>query len=301
MVGKKLLWLTALVGSLSFAAETGTQAVKETPQAVNSAKVANQQSALSEAVGQLKQAELAKVVKEAAEVFQETNKALLLLQKGQTEEALVILNRVAAKLDKLVSEYGLVKLPIDVRFVEFNGITDLKLAWEYNKQVKKLVAKNDFVNARAILAVLRDEIDIITTYMSLGLYRDAIKLAIKLLNEGKIDSAVLAVQSALGTLEVETVIVPKPIIEAQILLERAEKLYKVNPEGAKALIERIKKDLELTVALGYVRSMDELKPLMEKLNELEKAIESNAVNTEQKLEEAKQKLREVRQEATKQR
>lgn len=289
-----MLMFAALVGSITFAAETVAKSV-------TSPKVENQQSALSEAIGKLKKSELSKVVQDASRVFQETNKALLFLQRGQKEEASVILNRMASELDKLVNEYGLIKVPIDVRFVEFSGITDLDLAWKYNKQVKKLVAGNDFVDARPLLALLRNEIDVITTYMPLGLYRDAIKLAIKLLNEGKIDSAVLAVQSALGTLEVETVIVPKPIIEAQILLERAEKLYKVNPEGAKRLVERVKYNLKLTVALGYVSSEEELKPLIEKLNEVETAISSNAVNTKQKFEEAKQKLQEVRKESTKQR
>jgi tetratricopeptide (TPR) repeat protein len=295
MIGKKLLWLTAFVGSVSFATGVGAQPLQ-------SQQMANQQqNTLSEAVGQLKQSELSKIVQEAAEVFQETNKALLLLQKGQSKEALVILNRVASKLDKLVNEYGLVKLPIDVRFVEFNGITDLKLAWKYNKQVKKLVSENDFVDARPLLALLRDEIDVITTYMSLGLYRDAIKLAIKFLEEGKADSALLAVQSALGTLEIETVVIPKPVLEAQMLLEKVEKIYKVNPEGAKSLIEKIKKDLELTVALGYARSIDDLKPLIDKLNELERAIGSHAVNTKQKIKEAKEELQKVRNETTKQR
>jgi len=292
MVGKKLLALTALVGSLTFATDTGNTKIQN-PQGVQS------QTAMSEAIGNLKKAELAKVVQEAAQVFQETNKALLLLQKGQTDEALVILNRVLASLDKLIGEYGLVKLPIDVRFIDFNGITDLKLAWNYNKQVKKLVAENDFVDARPILNLLRDEIDVITTYMPLGLYRDAIKLAIDLLKQGKVDSAILAIQSALNTLEIETVVFPKPILEAQVLVDRAEKIYKVNPEGAKTLIERAKYDLKLAVALGYIRSEDELKPLIEKLNEVEKAISANAVNTEQKIQEAKQKLQEVRKEATK--
>jgi hypothetical protein len=180
MVGKKLLMFAALVGSITFAAETVAKSV-------TSPKVENQQSALSEAIGKLKKSELSKVVQDASRVFQETNKALLFLQRGQKEEASVILNRVASELDKLVNEYGLIRVPIDVRFVEFSGITDLDLAWKYNKQVKKLVAGNDFVDARPLLALLRNEIDVITTYMPLGLYRDAIKLAIKLLNEGKID------------------------------------------------------------------------------------------------------------------
>lgn len=258
----------------------------------------NGQSALKEAIGKLKKEELSKVIQDAAKAFQETNQALLLLQRGKTSEALTVLKRVDALLQKLINQYGLVKLPVDVQFVEFNGITDLQVAQEYNKRVKELVAQNNFVDARFLLALLRDEIDVITTYMPLDVYKQAIDLAVKMLEEGKTDAALLAIQSALGTLEVETVIVPKPILEAQLLVQKAQEVYKVNPAMAKQLVSRAEYDLKLAVALGYIRSEEDIKPLVEKLEELKKAITEHAANIGEKFQKAKEGMKEIRQEST---
>ena len=263
------------------------------------AKVQSKQSsALSQAISQLKEQELAKVIQEAAAALQETQQALLLLQKGKVQEALQLLQKVQVTLEQLIQKYGLVKLPVDVQFIEFNGIEDLELAMKYNKQVKKLVAENDFVDARFLLALLRDEIDIVTTYLPLGLYKQAIDLAVKLLQAGQVDAAILAIQSALGTLEVETVVIPKPILEAQYLIAQAEKIYKVNPDLAMQLISRAEYDLRLSVALGYIRSLEDVKPLLEKLEELKKAIKAHAATVEEQFQEATKGMQQVRQRAT---
>jgi len=255
-------------------------------------------NALNEAVSKLKKEETAKIIQDAATALQETTQALLLLQKGKTNEALTLLKRVDALLQKLINQYGLVKLPVDVQFIEYNGITDLKLAQEYNKRVKELIANNDFVDGRFILALLRDEVDVITTYLPLGVYKQAIDLAINMLEKGKVQPALLALQSALGTLDVETVIVPKPILEAQILVQKAEEVYKVNPSLAKTLVGRAEYDLKLAVALGYLRSENDIKPLVEKLEELKKAITEHSANVGEKFQKAKEGLKEVRKEST---
>jgi len=294
MVRKALLTLAAVAG-LGFAAGTANQVVGQNfGQGVQTVG----QNALNEAIGKLKKEELSKVITEAAKVFQETNKALLLLQKGKNDEALKVLQKVDEQLQRLIDQYGLVKLPIDVQFVEFNGITDLKLAQEYNKRVKELIANNDFVDGRFILALLRDEIDVITTYMPLDVYKQAIDLAVKLLEEGKNNAALSALQSALATLEVETVIVPKPILEAQYLLQKAEKVAKVNPTLAESMISKVEYDLKLAVALGYLRSEKDIEPLVKKLEELKKAVMENSPTVGTKFERAKKGVEAVREQAT---
>ena len=292
MVRKSLLVLGLLAG---VALANPNQSVQNS-QAVT--LKGNGQNVLNEAIGKLKKEELAKVIQDAAKAFQETNQALLLLQKGKTSEALTVLKRVDALLQKLINQYGLVKLPVDVQFVEFNGITDLKLAQKYNKQVKELIAQNDFVDGRFILALLRDEIDVITTYMPLDVYKQAIDLAVKMLEEGKTNAALLAIQSALGTLDVETVIVPKPILEAQLLIQKAQEIYKVSPAMANQLVNRAEYDLKLAVALGYLRSEEDIKPLVEKLEELKKAITEHAANVGEKFQKAKEGMKEIRQKST---
>ncbi len=256
------------------------------------------EKAQSEAIKNLKTSELAKVVKEAARVLRETQNALILLGQGKDKEALSVLKKVQTELSDLIDKYGIVRLPVDVTFVEFNGVSDLETAKKLAKQVRELVEKNNFVDARFILGLLRNEIDITTTYMPLAIYKQAIDLAVRLLEQGKKDSALLALQSALGTLEVETVIIPKPMLEAQLLIEKAEAIYQVKPEEAIKLLERAKYDIELTKALGYVSSEKDIEPLVEKIERLMKAVKEHAATAGEQFKEVKQGVENLKKETT---
>ncbi len=289
---KKLFLSAALfaVGSLavpSWASQGESQSAQATIE-----------KAQSEAIKNLKTSELAKVVKEAAGVLRETQNALILLGQGKDKEALSILKKVQTELSDLIDKYGIVRLPVDVTFVEFNGVSDLETAKGLAERVRELVEKNNFVDARFVLGLLRNEIDITTTYMPLALYKQAIDLAVKLLEQGKKDSALLALQSALGTLEVETVIIPKPMLEAQFLIEKAEAIYQVKPEEALKLLERAKYDIELTKVLGYVSSEKDIEPLVEKIERLMKAIKEHAATAGEQFKEVKKGVENLKKEAT---
>ncbi len=251
--------------------------------------------ATKEALKNLRQEELAKIIKEAAEVVQLTRQALLLLAQNQVEKALSVLQKAQTLMAKLLKEYQVERVPVDVAIIEFNGVTDLKVAQKLNKQVKELVSKNDFVDARFILALLRDEIDITTTYMPLAAYAEAIKFAKQLLQANKVQAAILVLQSALNTLEVETVIVPKPILEAQMLVSYAKQLFRVKPDIATKLLERAKYDIELAKALGYVSSEKDIEPLIEEINALEEAIKNSSATTEEQFNQLEQNIQKFKE------
>jgi tetratricopeptide (TPR) repeat protein len=253
---------------------------------------------LKSEVEHLKKQELAKVVKEATAAVWETQRALELLQKGKKEEALNLLKKVYSRLEKLEQEYGLKSLPIDVKIVDISTALDLKTAQEYNQRVKKLTAENDFVDARFILELLRDEVDIETTYLPLDIYKKAIALAIQLIEEGKDNPAILVLESALSTLEIETTVVPKPPIRALILVKIAEKIYKIDPKSALKLLEEAKEEIKMTVALGYARSEEDLKPVEKVMAELEKAVKERLANAGEKFKEMEQKLQELKENLT---
>jgi len=263
------------------------------------AYASNVQNSTAQAVEKLKERETAKVIKQAAEVVRETRKAVELLKEGKGQKAEEILERIEGKLKLLIDKYGLKKLPLDVEVVVYTGVEDLKKAQEYNKRAKELIVKNDFVNGRLILNLLRDEVDVITTYIPLYVYKDAIDLASKMLKNGNAKSSLLALQSAINTLEVETEIIPKPILEAQYLLGEAQKIYKQNPERATAFIKQSEYNLKLAVALGYVSSPEELKTLLEKLENLKKAVETGAATTEEQFKKSKEAMERFRKENTK--
>jgi tetratricopeptide (TPR) repeat protein len=302
MLKKTALAMAAIFGfvatPLSAQEATQTNAVSIQSEQQNIYNKSAQQlikGATKEALKNLRQVELAKIIKEAAEVVQLTRQALLLLAQNQVEKALSVLQKAETLMAKLLKEYQVKRVPVDVAIIEFNGVTDLKVAQKLNKQVKELVSKNDFVDARFILALLRDEIDITTTYMPLAAYAEAIKFAKQLLQANKVQAAILVLQSALNTLEVETVIVPKPILEAQMLVSYAKQLFRVKPDIATKLLERAKYDIELAKALGYVSSEKDIEPLIEEINALEEAIKNGAATTEEQFNQLQQNIQKFKE------
>ncbi|MEO2154034.1 MAG: YfdX family protein [Aquificota bacterium] len=302
MLKKTALALAAIFGfvaaplSAQEATQTNAASIQSEQQNIYN-KSAQQliKGATKEALKNLRQEELAKIIKEAAEVVQLTRQALLLLAQNQVEKALSVLQKAQTLMAKLLKEYQVKRVPVDVAIIEFNGVTDLKVAQKLNKQVKELVSKNDFVDARFILALLRDEIDITTTYMPLAAYAEAIKFAKQLLQANKVQAAILVLQSALNTLEVETVIVPKPILEAQMLVSYAKQLFRVKPDIATKLLERAKYDIELAKALGYVSSEKDIEPLIEEINALEEAIKNSSATTEEQFNQLEQNIQKFKE------
>jgi len=287
---RKLLLSAALFGlSVGAFAVPSEGAVQSAEQMMSTAK--------SEAVGKLKKEEKAKLVKEAIEVVAKTQEAIALIDAGKREEAIKLLSEVSQKLQELIDRYNLQRLPVDVAFIDFNGVNDLETAWRLNREVKKVVAANDFVDARFLLEVLRNEIVIQTTYLPLVLYKKGIDLALELLKEGNDEAAKMALTATLSTLEIESVIVPKPILEAQMLIADAEKIYEKDPEGALKLLKRAEYDLKLTVALGYLPDMKAVEPLLKKIEELKKAIKEKTATAET-FKGVKEEMEKVREKAT---
>ncbi len=251
-------------------------------------------NATGNAVKKLKTEEKQKVIQEAVKILEQTKELLDLLAQNKINQAKHLLDKICEKMDILIEKYKLTKLPVDISIEEYIGVSDLNLAKILNRQVKFYVNENNFVDARNYLQVLRNEVDIKTTYMPLYLYRDALKLAKKFLNQGKVQAAVLALQSALGTLEQEIVIIPRPFLEAQLLIENAQKLYKEQPEKAIKLLEQARKDLKLLIYLGYVKDEKEIKKFEEIIDKLEESIKAKSSSTSGFFEKLKEKIEKLK-------
>ncbi len=289
---KKIEKFLLLSGSVALINVTSFGKNKEVSTSNNYAQL------LHQSVENLKQAELAKVFKEATAVIWQTQTALTLLKKGDIEKAITQLGKIKATLQKLSQIYKLNRIPADVEFMEYSANLDLKTAEQLNQQVKNLVSNNRFVSARFILNTLRDEIDVITTYLPIDLYSRAIDFAIKLLKSGKVKPAIYVVESALSTLEVETTIVPKPILFAQRLIESAKKIYQTDPKTALELIEKAEYEIKLAKALGYISSEEDLKPLYEAIAKLKLAVKNQSANTAEQFQNVQKLLKEEKQKNT---
>lgn len=219
--------------------------------------------------------EIEKVIQEALKAYQESQEVILLLAQRKVKEAKKKMADIKKKLSHLQSQYKgkMDLLPISVVIAEIKGVDDIKLAKEILKQAKEACEKNDIPTARDLLETLRNEIQIQTHYLPLDVYTKAVDLAYQLLEKGDVKNALNALNVALGSIEIEEVIIPKPIAEALLLIDDAKKRFKNNPESAKKLLEEAKRKIKLAQALGYVRTEDEIKPIIKEIEKLEEKIE----------------------------
>ena len=224
----------------------------------------------------VREQELQKIIKEAASIYAEGNRVLFLLTHDKIEEAKKALKALKERVDKLEKQYQgkMVRLPIDVVVNEVVGITDIEQAKKLAEEVKKAVKNNDFVKARILLNALRSEIVIETVYLPIGLYKQAIDLAYKFLEEGKVKNAISQLQVAMNTIEIDTTIIPEPIAIASLLVEDASKRFKDNPEQALKLLEEAKRQIKLAKVLGYVRNDKDIEPLIKQIEKLEKEVKA---------------------------
>lgn len=224
----------------------------------------------------VREQELQKIIKEAASIYAEGNRILFLLAHNKIDEAKKALKTLKERVDKLEKQYQgkMVRLPIDVVVNEVVGITDIKQAQKLAQQVKEAVKNNDFIQARILLNALRDEIIIETAYLPIGLYKQAIDLAYKFLEEGKVKNAISQLKIAMNTIEIDTTIIPEPIAIASLLVEDASKRFKNKPQQALKLLEEAKRQIKLAKVLGYVRNDKDIKPLIDQIEKLEKEVKA---------------------------
>ena len=250
-------------------------------------------SAGERSTSQIRAQEIQKLFKEAVDVVNETREVLVLLNHHHIKTAKKRLKDLKQKLDKLEKKYSIKKFPVDVIVSEIVGDLDLKTAERMAKEVKRAVNLNDFVRARFLLNALRDEVVIETTYLPIDLYKQAVDLAYKFLEENKIDNAISQLEIALGTLEIKTVIIPRPLAIASILVEDASKIYKKDYKTALKLLEEARRKIKLAKVLGYVRTDREIKPLLEEIDKLEDAVRKKQKNSKDLFRKLIEKIKEM--------
>ena len=241
-----------------------------------------------------------KVVQEAVQAVALTQKVLIDLNKKDTKAAKADLEKAIGKLEVVLAHKNApALLPIDSAITATEYVGDVKSVKEALATVKKLLAVGDVQTARRLLNTLQSEIDIITVNLPLISYPQALKLAARYLNEGKVKEAQDVLEMALGTLVQDEVIIPLPLLKAQALIEAAGKVAKSDKKQALKHLEAARNELKLAKALGYTSSSDTTyKMLDDAIVKIEKEIKGP--NKAEKLfEELINKLKEFKEKALK--
>jgi hypothetical protein len=217
------------------------------------------------------------VLDEAVSALSLTKSALAALDGKDTARALATLAEVTGKLELIVArEPTLALAGVDVRTIVHDLFANTETIEAMTDEALDALKHGEVQQARHVLALLASEIVITVTSIPLASYPAAVKAVVPLIDQGKIEEAKAALQSALSTLVEERSVLPLPVLRAKLLLKRAEPLVEdgqrseASNERLETLLNEARQQLEMAELLGYGKRKDfeplyaELKKIKEK-------------------------------------
>ena len=217
------------------------------------------------------------VLDEAVSALALTKSALAALDEKESARALATLAEVTGKLELSVArEPTLALAPVDVRTIVHDLFANTETVEAMTDEALDALKHGEVQRARRVLALLASEIVITVTNIPLASYPAAVKAVVPLIDQGKIEEAKAALQSALSTLVEERSVLPLPVLRAKLLLKRAEPLVEdgqrseASNERLETLLNEARQQLEMAELLGYGKRKDfeplyaELKKIKEK-------------------------------------
>jgi hypothetical protein len=195
---------------------------------------------------------------DATSAIQETQAALKILDEGKTSQAIAALERATGKLDLILARDPKLELaPAGVNVTTYDVQGGLDTLKQVRKQAEALIDAGRLQEARRLLKNLASETVISVSNIPLATYPDAIKLAVKLIDEKKPEDAKRVLQAALNTQVVIDTVIPLPVVKAQEFLKTAEELAqkkdrtKDDNDRLKTSFDHANDQLQFAQALGY--------------------------------------------------
>ncbi len=225
------------------------------------------------------------ILQEATAAIRETQNALKALDEKKSDDALAALERASGKLSIILArEPKLTLAPSGVGAVTYDVLASIDAVEDVRDQAEDALEDGRVQEARRLISNLASETVISTTNIPLATYPDAIKLAARLIDQGKTEQAKHVLQTALNTLVVTDVVIPLPVVTAENLLKEAETLAekadRSEDENKRlaALLESARTELKFAQVLGYGSKKD-FKNLYEQLDQIEDKTEDGKSGT----------------------
>ena len=210
------------------------------------------------------------VLDEAVSALSLTKSALAALDGKDTARALATLAEVTGKLELIVArEPTLALAGVDVRTIVHDLFANTETIEAMTDEALDALKHGEVQQARHVLALLASEIVITVTSIPLASYPAAVKAVVPLIDQGKIEEAKAALQSALSTLVEERSVLPLLLKRAEPLVEDGQRSEASN-ERLETLLNEARQQLEMAELLGYGKRKDfeplyaELKKIKEK-------------------------------------
>ena len=187
--------------------------------------------------------------------FKKVMEAVKLITDDKEVEAIKALQDATGKFDvALVADPKLSLIPIDSNLVVTNLATTPDVVKAQIDVAIGFLKESKVQAARALLMPLQDDMISHTTFLPMTTYPDAIKLATKMLVEGKKDAALATLKTAFSTFVRETSVIPLSVLRAEAMVIEASKLDKEKEKDkAIVLLSSAEQQLQIATALGYTQ------------------------------------------------
>jgi hypothetical protein len=209
----------------------------------------------------------------------ETIKALQFIKANETtkaQDALKKADKDFVTAFKKEPKLNLIPVTDNAEIISFNG--SAALIQHIKDAAVKLLEDNNTQLAIDMLVPLQDEMIIKTQYVPAYLYPKAVKEALKELKSGKKDAAFSTIITALDASQLNTVIIPIPLISAQDMVLEASKLEKKDKTKALKLLSMAQDELQKAVLLGYTHEYEKsYKDIQKQIEGLKKEIKGKNI------------------------
>ena len=215
-----------------------------------------------------------RLVQEAVKAVEETKRALAAMEKNDNDAAIKAIEQAIGELDIILArDPDLALLPTDYEIAIVNvALEDEKTIKDIRREIKSAINFGYLSVARRLLNSLKSEIRVIVTNLPLASYPDALKLAVKLMDEDKSESAKEVLELALSTFVLEEEYLPIPLLKAHSLIENAS--AESDKDQAMQLLADARTQLKLSQELGYAEADVEYDELKTELKNLEKQLKA---------------------------
>ena len=222
----------------------------------------------------------ASIPTEALLVIGETHEFLKMMDEGKEKEAIDFGHKLIGQFEVLLTKNpSLSFIPVDATFKTNELVTDIETVRSIVDASKDAMDDGYYQAAAKLLGDLRSEVVIESYYLPASTYPDAIKVAVALLEDGKMDAAKLITQNVLGTIVVEETVMPLPILKAEQMIIEAAKIDAKNHDNADKVVNLLKNahyQLLLAEEMGYGKHDKDYALLNTAIEDLQKSVNAKS-------------------------
>jgi hypothetical protein len=267
------------VGTLSLSANTEVAPSSKTVHVQqDTQKVLRLQKSINQEVQHQKE-NFKKASKEITDGLKKTFLATKALENKKENEAIKLLKESISLFKtalKTEPKLGLIAIAQEINVDVFAG--NAKELQQYIDSTITLLKEHNTQQARRMLLPLEDEMVIATQSIPIDLYLPSTQEALKLLKANKKDEALATLVKGMSLMELDTVVMPIPLILSEDLIVEASLLDKSKKEEAQKLLNMADDELQKAVLFGYTKKHEAEYQLLSKgISEIKKEIKGENV------------------------